>query len=136
MSDFTSFFRLRYRGEKGGKHVSMRIKRILVSLVVSCTMLCLLTFPKLKAASVTTELQFSGLTASCKGTIVGSGSIEATLELWRGSTKLESWSDSGTGYLQISETYSVSHGVSYTLKLTGTIGGVAFPESSVTKVCP
>ena len=111
-------------------------KTLLAYLVVLALMGCMICSYNVQASNAYPTLSFNGTTASCKGTVMGSGSIEATLELWSGSTKLTSWSDSGTGFLLISETYSVSHGVSYTLKLTGTVGGVAFPESSVTKVCP
>ena len=82
------------------------------------------------------KLQFTGNTANCKGTVISSGSISITLELWQGSTKLVSWPGSGNGYVQISQPYTVVSGVTYTLKLNGTINGVSFPEVSETKTCP
>ncbi|MBO4872576.1 MAG: hypothetical protein J5496_04080 [Lachnospiraceae bacterium] len=82
------------------------------------------------------SLSFTDTTANCSGTVMGSGSISATLELWQGSTKLISWPGNGSGYVQINESYTVVSGVTYTLKLNGTINGVAFTEASVTRTCP
>ena len=89
-----------------------------------------------KASNVSVDLKFNGSTATCMGTVVGNGSISATLELWQGSTKLVSWPGSGSGYVQISQPYTVVSGVTYTLRLNGTINGVSFPEISETKTCP
>ena len=59
--------------------------------------------------------------------------IDATLELWEGSTPIASWSDNGTGSLTISGTATVYSGHTYTLTVTGTIDGVSFTPSSITK---
>ena len=98
--------------------------------------LCLYQPEAVHAESMRVKLTFNGTTATCFGSVSPSGSIEITLELWQGNTKLVSWSGSGTGYVQISETYTVSHNVTYTLKLNGTVNGVAFTEASVTETCP
>ena len=72
--------------------------------------------------------------ASCKVIITASGMpIEATLELWQGSTLIASWTDDGTGVLILSGTASVVSGLTYTLTVSGTINGVEFTPCSVTK---
>ena len=82
-------------------------------------------------------LSFSGTTAQCDLTITESGkTIDATMELWRGSTKLATWSKSKKTTVSIDETYNATSGVSYTLKAYGTINGVSFSMTSVTKTCP
>ncbi len=89
-----------------------------------------------QAVNVIPKLTFSGTTATCKVSIIQSGkTISATLELWHGSTRIASWSDTATSYLQISETKTVVSGQTYTLKVSGTINGVPFTGTSVTKTC-
>lgn len=112
------------------------VRKCICILALLGLLACCLPCHSVRAAAVYPSLQFSGTTAICKGTVSGSGSISANLELWQGSTKLISWPGSGNGFVQISETYTVVSGVTYTLKLNGTINGVSFPEASVTKTCP
>ncbi len=82
-------------------------------------------------------LNYSGTTALCKLTVIDTGkSIDATMELWQGNTKLATWNDSDTTQVILDETYGVTSGVSYTLKGYGTINGVSFNMTSVTKTCP
>ena len=81
-------------------------------------------------------LSFSGTTANCSVSITAVGKpITATLELWQGNTRLTSWSGSATSYLTIDKTYSVTAGRTYTLKLSGTIGGEPFDSTSTTAAC-
>ena len=85
---------------------------------------------------VTPTLSFSGTTATCMVNIYKYGkTISATLELWRGSTRIATWSDTATSHLLISETKTVVSGQTYTLKVSGTIDGVPFTGTSVTKTC-
>lgn len=90
-----------------------------------------------RSTSYIPSLSFSGTTANCKVVIVSSGnSINATLQLWRGNTLVKSWYDSGTSRLIIRGTYNATSGQSYTLRAVGTVGGVPFTSSSITKTCP
>lgn len=80
------------------------------------------------------SLKVSGTTATCSAKVVSSGkTINATLELWQGGTLIASWSKTGTGLVTFSETVTIVRGLTYTLTLSGTINGVAFPTQSVTK---
>lgn len=81
-------------------------------------------------------LTFDGATANCYVSITALGQpITATLELWQGSTRIASWSDSATSRLIIDEDYSVDKGKTYTLKVSGTITGVSFTGTPVTGTC-
>lgn len=82
-------------------------------------------------------LQFSGTTALCEFSISNFGkSISVTLELWNGSTLVESWTQSGISVVTISENCTVVSGNTYTLVASGTCGGEVFSGVSVTRKCP
>ena len=75
-------------------------------------------------------LTFDGATANRSVSITALGKpITATLELWQGSTRVASWSDSATSRLIIDEDYSVDKGKTYTLKVSGTIDGKPLAET-------
>lgn len=70
------------------------------------------------------SLTFDGTTAHCGARVVsGSDEMSITLELWRGTTRIASWTKTGTGVVTFSETWPVAKGQTYTLKAHGTIGG-------------
>jgi len=82
----------------------------------------------------TPTLSFVNGTAKCKVTLRASGQyIDATLELWQGGTLVDSWSDTGTGYLILSGSAPVTGGVPCTLTVSGTANGVAFTPASITR---
>ena len=114
----------------------MRRKRV-VGLIVLCLFLGSFSTIAEAAGSITPSLSFSGSTASCSVTIKKLGKqISATMELWHGTTKVDSWSGTGISSLTINETHSgCVSGWTYTLKINGTIGGVAFSEVTVAATC-
>ncbi len=82
-------------------------------------------------------LTFSGTTALCEFRITDLGkNIQVTMELWKGSILVASWSKSGTNIVTLSETCTVTRGPTYTLKVSGITGGVSFNVIPVTKSCP
>lgn len=82
-------------------------------------------------------LSFSGKTATCTYNLTNYGKkIDITMELWRGSTLIDSWHKTGTSVISLNETCTVTRGLTYTLKVTGTCGGEAISSTSVTKTCP
>lgn len=96
-------------------------------LLVLCMFVSIPVFAAQKASTVEPSLTFTGTTANCSVSITALGkTISATMELWHGSTRLTSWSDNGTSLLTLSETYPVFSGLSYTLKVSGTIGSMPF----------
>lgn len=88
-------------------------------------------------ADQTPSLSFSGTTANCAVSIKAFGKyIDATLELWQGSTLVDSWQNTGNNRVYISGTHSnCTPGVTYTLTVTGTIGGVPITCTPVTGSC-
>ncbi len=79
-------------------------------------------------------LTLNGSTATCKLLVTDPGKyINATMELWQGSTFITSWSASGYSVVNMSETYPIISGLTYTLKGYGTSGGVSFTAPDVTK---
>ena len=86
--------------------------------------------------NVVPELSFTGTTANCSVSIKDRGKyINATLELWQGSTMVDSWSQSGYSSVTISGTHVCISGVTYTLKVSGTSGGVTISYTPVSGSC-
>ena len=80
------------------------------------------------------SLTLNGSTATCKFLVTDSGKyINATMELWQDSTFITSWTASGYSVVNMSETYPITSGLTYTLKGYGTSGGVSFTAPDVTK---
>lgn len=90
-----------------------------------------------RAAKVYSSLSFSGTTAICVLDVTAQKGekVTGTIELWQGSTLIESWTESNTGYLSMEETQRVSKGKTYTLKAYGTIAGEPFTVTPTTKTC-
>lgn len=81
------------------------------------------------------ELSYDGITANCKATISSPGDlIDVTMTLKKGDTVISSWSGYGTSAVRISETHTVTKGVTYTLEVIGTAGGIPFSRS-ITRTC-
>lgn len=89
----------------------------------------------LRMVRVVPQLNFRGTTAYCEVSISDAGKINAVLELWNGTTVVKSWSGEGDDGLFLSGSCSVKSGVTYTLKVSGTIAGTAFTGSPVTGKC-
>ena len=85
-----------------------------------------------KAAIQKPSLTFNGNTAYCGAMVKEYGkSITVTLSLWQGGTMLASWSASGQNIVEIQRCCTAPTGLTYTLKLNGTINVVAFSEVKV-----
>ena len=102
------------------------MKRILVYVILGLMLLCLFSSTALASkdsALIQASLSFNGTTANCYANIAENGQkITATMELWQGNTKLATWTDNGTSFLTLQESYPVQKGVTYTLKIYGTSG--------------
>lgn len=82
----------------------------------------------------TPSLKVIGTTAVCECRIsFGGQAIDATMELYQGSTLVASWSDTGTGSVYFYETETIVHGLTYTLTVSGTVDGISFTPRSITK---
>ena len=80
------------------------------------------------------EFSTNANTVTCKARVSFLGkSIDATLELYQGSTLVAWWTKTGTSSVSFSEPAPFISGLSYTLTISGTANGVAFTPASVTK---
>lgn len=85
------------------------------------------------------SMSFSGTTVSCSASCKGdfaSDSVSATLTLYQGSTKIDSWSGSGKYRVFLSGDSAVKKGKEYKLVLTWSVNGKAQPSTSTTQTCP
>ena len=111
-------------------------KRIAIVILVFAlvSMFTIPAFAAAKAARASLTFSINGTTATCKLKVTDMGKyIDATMELWQGSTFITSWSASGYSSVSLSETYTVTSGLTYTLKGYGTSGGVSFTAPEITK---
>ena len=89
-----------------------------------------------RANLVIPNLSFEDTTANCSVTITAPGKeIKATMSLWYGNRLVDSWSGTAISALFLSGSAQVVDGRTYTLTVTGTIGGVAFEAESVSATC-
>ena len=108
-------------------------KKLLVIFLSALVLIPNWCMPAAYAAAQQLNLCFENNQACCKATVRGSGKIEVRMGLWHGNTEVFSWQASDYFTLSMDEMCSVVPGYSYTLKLNGTVGGVAFQEVSVTR---
>ena len=87
-------------------------KRMVVLLLVMIMIsgLCVNAMATERASQIKPKLSFSGKTANCSVTVVEAGKLDVTLELWNGSEMVDSWSDSGTNYLNVSGSHAAVSG--------------------------
>ena len=116
------------------------MKRVL-ALAVPLLMLLTLSAQALEPRAVKVEpvLDFNGTTATCSVSFKADSAtdkVAATLTLYQGNTYVDSWSDSGTWRVSISESCKVESGKTYRLVLTYSINGAAQPAKAVTGTCP
>ena len=111
-------------------------KRVLSLVCVLCIVFSVPVHAVTKKVYVP-NLSFNGTTAHCYISVTDWGKeIDITLELWNGSTLVHSWSDNGTTQVIINDYSPVVSGYTYTLLVTGTIGGVPINCMPVTDTCP
>lgn len=108
------------------------------------TILIVLIFPTpaqastARASQVLPSLSFNGKTAECSVTILGEyakDEIVVIVKLWKGSSCIETWNDSGTGHMEFSATKTVSSSGQYKLTADVTINGTALPTASAAAYC-
>ena len=111
----------------------MKKKLIAILLVAALLVPVLSTQTSFAVSPPSINLYFANNEAYCNAEISGLGTIVVQLTLWHGPSEVMSWSRSGSKVLSLNETCDVVPGYSYTLKLNGTVGGIAFQEVSVTR---
>lgn len=84
------------------------------------------------------EIGFDGTTANCTASVTGNSmkdEIEVVAKLWQGNSCIVTWKMSGTGYVALSQSKTVTKGKEYTLTADVSINGVAQKTSSFTSKC-
>ena len=92
----------------------------------------------LRAIRSSPSLTFDGTIAICSVDCKSGNSkdkLSVTLTLWQGNTQINSWSDSGTGRVIMSEQCTVKKGQSYKLTLSYSVNGQAQSSVSVSARC-
>ena len=112
---------------------------------IASVALALLVVLSISAAAVTTRtpsvqpsLTFQGTTANCRVYARGDNSsdkVSATIELRQGNTVVDSWSTSGSGWINWSGSASVTRGRTYTLVVNVTINGTKYSPINISKIC-
>lgn len=104
------------------------VKRI-VSLVVLLALI--LAIPAYAASQrlvdVLPDVTFANNNATCTVEIYADRSndqINATMELWQGTRRIDSWNDSDSGYLFMEETACVETNTTYKLVVNYSINGI------------
>ena len=111
----------------------MKKKLIAVLLAAALLVPVLSTQTSFAVSPPSINMYFVNNEAYCNAEIRGSGTIAVQLTLWHGTSEVISWNRSGSKVLSLNEICDVVPGYSYTLKLNGTVGGVAFHEVSITR---
>lgn len=89
-----------------------------------------------RIATIWPSMAFNGSTAQCSVSVTAdhtSDNIKIVVKLWRNNQCIKTWEDSGTGYLIVNKTTTVSKGYTYTLTADVTLDGVIQPTVSVSK---
>ena len=111
-------------------------KRALALILVFAFALGITAFAAEQATGIEPNLIFDGTTAHCSVLVTDIGStINATAALYYGSTKLASWSNSGTHTVFAGGTYTVVRGNTYLLVVYGDVDGDPFYDTMVS-TCP
>lgn len=93
-----------------------------------------------RAVTPTPYLTFSGTTATCKVSVWGDYStdrVSVTVELRHGGDLLTSWTQSGSGQVLFSKTYSkgIEKGEAYTMVVNYTVAGKSYGPLETSATC-
>ena len=121
---------------KGVNFMNKRVLSIAALLILVFTMNIQTADARVPTARP--SLQFDGTTAICTALCRGDytdDQIRATLTLYQGTTRIDSWSGSGTWSATVSGRCKVQKGKTYKLVLTYSINSVTKPSVTVTNTC-
>ena len=106
-----------------------------VVLVLSAPLSAQAAMPR---TEIIPTLSFSGTTARCEVIVDADHTYDyvvVMLKLFHGNNLIAQWSEANAGSVDISETCTVTKGVTYTLTAQVTINGYSYPSCSTTKTC-
>lgn len=117
------------------------MKKRIVALTVAVVLLLTISAAALtRAETVAPYLWFDGKTAHCSVEVTAdhpNDPITITATLWRGSTDLATWTETGYGIVLLDESKVVSvTGVTYKLTADVTVNGEVFEQVYTTAKCP
>lgn len=117
------------------------MKARVFALAIPLLLILVLTAQAADARSeqVNPRLYFDGTTAICSASCSSDSTkdkIKATITLYQGDSAVDSWSNSGTGFVYVSGSCDVQRGKSYKLVVDYSINGTAKQQKTATGTCP
>ena len=109
----------------------MKFKTFLAVILLAFVLSLPVFASSLRIGSAYPVLSIANNVASCQGDIYAEGEddwVSATMELWKGNTRLNYWNASGTYHVSMAETESVTRYHTYRLVIHYTVNGVAKPS--------
>lgn len=112
--------------------------------IISLVALLMFIFPisvnaaELRMINIRPGIDFSGTTAHCTASVTGNSmddDIDIVVKLWQGNSCIDTWEDSGSGYVFLSKYKTVEKNKEYTLTIDATINGKKQPTASFTSTC-
>lgn len=119
--------------KRRGLSVAVMVATVVMALTVSTYAITA------RAVNPVVGLSFQGTTAVCHAKCFAGNdndNIQATLTLYYGANRLDSWDGSGKGTISLSGTCQVETGKQYKLILTYSINGNTKAPVTTTAVCP
>lgn len=116
----------------------MRKRVLALTLVLALVLGISAQAAQTRSYQISPSLTFTGTTANCAVVVYGednNDAISITAKLYQGGTLLKTWKESGTGYVKLSESTTVTRGLAYILETTVTINGVKQYVPLVNKPC-
>lgn len=114
----------------------MKKRFVAVFFIISMLLMLPAHAATARAIVVTPSLKFDGTTATCFVAITADkpeDKISATMELWQGNTLIDSWTGTGSWYLKLEKTTTVSKNKTYDLKISYSVNGVEKVPVSTTR---
>ena len=110
--------------------------------VLFCLVICLVFSINVfalepRSNGIKPSLSFNDSTANCSVTVTANSGqeIDVEMKLLKDGVTVKTWSDSGIGYVYLSERAAVQKGSTYKLIATVSIDGETQPSAWVTKKC-
>ena len=116
----------------------MKKVALILAIVLVISMPLSVHAAEARILSIYPEISFNGTTAECSLAVIGdytTDELDVVIKLWRGSTCIKTWSDSGEGYIFWEGTATAVKGKTYTLTADVTINNVTKPRVSVSGTC-
>lgn len=114
----------------------MRKIALLLALVMLVSMPLSVHAATPRALTIRPGISYNGNIATCTARIVGNSTsdyLEATIKLWHNNSCIETWEETGNGYIFFSETATITSGDTHTLTVDLWVNGVAQDRVSISK---